>query len=132
MASSAVIFVISPISMSLVTINRPKISALASSHDVFSVPITASTLSLVLMVCLTPSPCATSWKVTFQKNASKLRYFCCSGVTISCPIGIRILSNFAFMEFLSCKRRVPFNACTLSSFGRLIAIVLLPALQSPA
>ena len=71
--------------------------AFASSHVVFSDPIAASTVPFPFIVCLTPRPWATSWKVTFQKNASALRYSSCSGAMSTSPIGIMILSNFAIM-----------------------------------
>ena len=50
----------------------------------------------------------------------------------SSAMGTRIRSNLARITFLSCSRRVPFRSCTSSSFGRLMAMVLEPALASPA
>ena len=46
--------------------------------------------------------------------------------------GTRISSNFARIAFLSWSRRVPFWSWTSSSLGRLMAMVLEPALEWPA
>jgi hypothetical protein len=49
-----------------------------------------------------------SWNIVFSKNALKLRNASWSLSMSSCAIGIRILSNFAWITFLSWSRRVPF------------------------
>ena len=108
--SSAVMSVISPIRMSSLTMKSPRMSALASSQVVFSDPMASSTVPRPFTVCFTPSPCATSWKVTFQKNASALRYSICEGSMRTSPIGITILLNLAIMLLYNWRRRAPFAA----------------------
>ncbi len=101
-------------------------SALARS---FSAVRTVPFPSIVFLI---PRPCATSWNIVFSKNALNSIWPSCDESTNTCAIGTRILSNFARITFSSCSRRVPFWSCTCSSFGRLMAIVLAPALAWPA
>ena len=111
---------------------RPSTSALPSSMPEPSSLSASRTVPRPFTVFLMPSPCATSWNMVLAKNASKVTCLRCSGAISSPAIGTMIASNLARIAFLSCRRRVPFSSCTCSSFGRLIAIVFEPALQSPA
>ncbi len=111
---------------------RPSTSALPSSIPEPSSLSASRTVPRPFTVFLMPRPWATSWNMVSAKKASKVTCLRCSGAMSSAAIGSMIASNFARMAFLSCSRRVPLASCTCSSFGRLMAIVFEPALQSPA
>src|SRR5687768_3959876 len=87
---------------------RPRMSALPSSKlDAYSFSA-SSTVPLPSMVFLMPRPCATSWNITSSKNASKVTCLSWSLAISWLAIGTRMVSNFAFITFSSCRRRVPF------------------------
>jgi len=122
----------SPISNNLVTRYKPMISAFPSSSAEYCSFNAFLTVPCPLIVFLIPRPWATSWNIVFPKKASNVTCLRCSGSISTLDMGTRILSYLACIAFFSCNFLDPAFNCTSSSFGKLIAMVLLPALQSPA